>query len=724
MHMMETVYAAGAEPSMLRPIHEASDLEPLMGASQVLHVSTKPLPAEARYDVPIQTSTRSTRIARVSVAIIASALMLVIPLFLLWNSRARAAVPLTIFYGAASMILTAMLAGQQSATVTRAAVVAMIVAPASLTHLALTFPRERPVLREVPELARIPYMVALVLIPIGWIALERDRLLGPAFLGLLLVLGGAAWAILLTSCYLAIRESESATERARARLVFYGAMIVPLVPTAFGWPASEGTVRLGVLYLWSAAATMPLPIALAISRYNLFDLGWDVRHAAARVIYLGTAALIASMVLRLATWIIDAQVLLLDAAPLFLVCFVAVAAIEPLRTRMPGLIESVVAPRLLELRGVREALERDFEAPIDDDGVARCLGEAVRDGLGVDSVAIFLDDGGDWRSAYLQGSGATGLELLNEALGALGDRFIVHLPAEPETERRSTRLRAARIEAVAAIECSGEQFGVALVGRPTRRGPFTGVEIEFLRAIAARAGTALRNARLTEGLIAAERGATTGRLAVGLAHDLGKDLGWIRRLSGRLPRLFGDEERLRRDATMIHELSEGLSAAVSRFVDESSASTRPGEVAEPFGEVADKAVRRVTRAHGGDRVTQTIDPTIRSMDVHEHLGRVIGNLLDNALHASPSDESVHLFATLDEEGFIVTIEDHGCGVPGSLGHRVFDAGVTTRRDQGGSGVGLTVSREIVKNLGGTLHLEQARPRGTRAIVRIPRRKDS
>jgi signal transduction histidine kinase len=649
--------------------------------------------------------------------------MLTIPLLLLWRSTSKAAVPLTLLYGGASVALTAMLAGQHSPWMTRAAVGALILAPASVTHLALTFPRERPILADLPGLARTPYITAGALVPVGWLALERGPLLGPTFLSLLLALAAGAWLVLLFSCWLALRESESSIERARARLVFFGALLGPLIPTFVIAPNAIGTARIGVLYLWSAAALMPLPIALAISRYNLFDLGWDVRHAVVRIIYMGISALAVSLVFGLAMRFGRSPATLLDAGPLYLISFICVAAIEALRSRTPGLLEVVMAPKLHHLRSTRQELESDLSTLQDEDATSKRLGDAIRDGVGAKTGCVFLSTFGEWRPAYPFGRpSASWSDLLAEALAVLGNDSVLQLPAHPEREARAELLRAARIEAIASIDGPGARYGVVLVGG-ARRAPYTGVEIDFIRAVTTQAAVALHNAHLTSQLVAAERQATTGRLALALAHDLGKDLGWIRRLARRLPERFADERRLARDALMIADLSDSLSDAVDRFVRDSTQQV-PNEELETLDRLIDRAVRRVSRAHGSGRVTLNVDPRLRTMAFHEHLERVLGNLLDNALHATAGGATVHVFGTLEEDVVQITVEDRGPGIPSAMANRVFEAGVSSRLDRGGSGVGLTVAREIVEVLGGTIRLDPGSECGTRVSLRLPARKET
>ena len=124
------------------------------------------------------------------------------------------------------------------------------------------------------------------------------------------------------------------------------------------------------------------------------------------------------------------------------------------------------------------------------------------------------------------------------------------------------------------------------------------------------------------------------------------------------------------------------------------------------------AVRRMTRIHGLDRITQSVDPALRSVRCHENLGRVVANLLDNALHATPGVDSVHVFATLENGWIRLVVQDRGTGISDEALAEAFRPGFSTRSEEGGLGIGLSVSREIVEALGGTIELTPD-PRGGR-----------
>jgi signal transduction histidine kinase len=671
--------------------------------------------------IPVREVPRPARLARLATAALVAGALLLIPLFLLWRSPSRAGVPLALFYSAVAVVAVTVISGRSSEWLTRAALLALIAAPAVLAHLSLTFPRERRAIREAPELLAIPYALGAPLVPIGWFALERNPLLWPTFMMVLFALTTGGWLILILSCAFAIRESSSAIERARARLLCFGALVLPVIPMLLLARHSEGAAQAATAYLWSAAVVIPLPIGLAISRYNLFNLGWDVRRWVGRLVYLGAAALVVTLVLEVSFTLAETSHPLQDPGLMVLISFACVAAVEPLRGRMLGFVEARIAPRLEWLRRLREQYEREMAQLDEEDAVARRLGEVLRHALAPRAGCVFLSVGGEWRPAYAFGANSPArVALVPQALAALGERSLVQLAQAPEEEDASNRLLDAEgIELVAAVEGGGERSGLLLLTGNESRSPYTGVDLDFAGMATAQAGIALRNARLTEELLATERSATTGRIARELAHDLGKELDWVNRLVRRLPSRLDDRERLTRDISMIQEFTEGLAEGLRDFVAKTNQTSPDAPGIQSFDDVMEGAVRRMTRIHGPDRVTQSIDPALRSLCCHENLGRVVANLLDNALHATSGVEPVHVFATLEDDWMRLVVQDRGSGISMEVLAEAFRPGFSTRSEEGGLGIGLSVSREIVEALGGTIELTPDPRGGTRATLRVP-----
>lgn len=101
---------------------------------------------------------------------------------------------------------------------------------------------------------------------------------------------------------------------------------------------------------------------------------------------------------------------------------------------------------------------------------------------------------------------------------------------------------------------------------------------------------------------------------------------------------------------------------------------------------------------------------------------VVANLVVNAIRHTPPGGSIHLAASIDGAWVELTVADTGEGIAPADLERVFDR-FHRRADTGGSGLGLTIARDLVAAHGGTIRAESAGipGRGTTFRVRLPRR---
>lgn len=351
--------------------------------------------------------------------------------------------------------------------------------------------------------------------------------------------------------------------------------------------------------------------------------------------------------------------------------------------------------------------------------VVEGLLSAIEEGVGCDSAALLLADGPSW---VLEGTiGLVDPDRANvpaeAAVALLGEDTFCHLARWPIDEEPPALVRFG-IEAVFALRIGSQILGVLMLGGKGRA-PYADPQLEFVSMVCDRAAIALRTARLTEDHIERERQAATGRMAVILAHDLGKELNWLGRIARRLPDRIGDQRRLLRDVDLIREFSESLVPALRGFVREARDRIQSIDGPAPLDDVIDSSVRRMNRIHGCERVSESVDPSVRSVLVDRSLRRVLAIVLDNALLSSDAGEPVELYATCDEGHVRIQVEDRGPGIAPDMRERVFEAGFTTRESSGGLGVGLTVCRDLVNGLEGSLAIEGRTGGGARVIVRIP-----
>ncbi|MFW6108370.1 MAG: sensor histidine kinase [bacterium] len=97
------------------------------------------------------------------------------------------------------------------------------------------------------------------------------------------------------------------------------------------------------------------------------------------------------------------------------------------------------------------------------------------------------------------------------------------------------------------------------------------------------------------------------------------------------------------------------------------------------------------------------------------------NLMLNALAAMPEGGELRVATGRSDDGSRAEIRfmDTGHGIPREAVHRIFDVHFTTRADRGGTGIGLALSRDIVRQMGGELELEETSAAGSRFVIRLP-----
>lgn len=105
------------------------------------------------------------------------------------------------------------------------------------------------------------------------------------------------------------------------------------------------------------------------------------------------------------------------------------------------------------------------------------------------------------------------------------------------------------------------------------------------------------------------------------------------------------------------------------------------------------------------------------------LARILSNLLTNAINYSPKDTPIRIDVTSsDANDFQINVTDAGGGVPADMQDKIFERFIRGNPESTvtGLGLGLALSRELVKNLGGTLSVRNVIPHGACFTLKLPR----
>ncbi|WP_437320266.1 ATP-binding protein [Sorangium sp. So ce385] len=225
-----------------------------------------------------------------------------------------------------------------------------------------------------------------------------------------------------------------------------------------------------------------------------------------------------------------------------------------------------------------------------------------------------------------------------------------------------------------------------------------------------------------------DRLAQLGRLAAGVAHEVGNPLTGIACLAQNL-RAEADSDEIRARAGLILGETARIEAILRTLLEHSRTGAVPSPGEGPrarvgrvsLAQVVAEAERllRLDRAAPHVRVEQACPESLVVVGDRRELVQVFVNLLANARDASGAGATIAVRGRIEAGEIVVEVEDHGSGIPEELLAAVFEPFVTTKRDPSGTGLGLPLSRSIVQDHGGTLTLRSAVGQGTTVVVRLP-----
>jgi len=240
-------------------------------------------------------------------------------------------------------------------------------------------------------------------------------------------------------------------------------------------------------------------------------------------------------------------------------------------------------------------------------------------------------------------------------------------------------------------------------------------------------------ARATEQLRHADRLTTVGKLASGLAHELGTPLNVV---SGRA-KLIADREVDGDDAIdsarIVAEQADRMTALIRQLLDFArprALKPAPLNVTTLAARVC-QLVATIARKANVTLVPPAPDPALRFEADDGQLTQVLTNLIVNAIQAIGDRGTVEIVArTVDQvpppyvggraqTWMAIEVRDTGAGMDDATRERIFEPFFTTKEVGDGTGLGLSVSWGIVREHGGWIDVQSRLNKGSTFTVYLP-----
>ena len=232
---------------------------------------------------------------------------------------------------------------------------------------------------------------------------------------------------------------------------------------------------------------------------------------------------------------------------------------------------------------------------------------------------------------------------------------------------------------------------------------------------------------LEEELTHSERLASIGRLAAGVAHEIGNPITGIACLAQNI-RDETDNDELRSMARQIIEQTDRTSRIVQSLVNFAhSGANKPDHTSEvvTVEECAKEAITLISLDKKRKDINYVVNcrQSLQILGDSQRLLQVMINLINNAHDASPAGSTITIASKLVSGSVQISVTDEGTGIPEEVRDRVFEPFFTTKEPGEGTGLGLSLVYSIVENLDGHIDILNASLRrenpGTRVILTFP-----
>ena len=223
-----------------------------------------------------------------------------------------------------------------------------------------------------------------------------------------------------------------------------------------------------------------------------------------------------------------------------------------------------------------------------------------------------------------------------------------------------------------------------------------------------------------------ERLASIGRLAAGVAHEIGNPITGIACITQNL-RFEDDPELIQESLEEILTQTHRINDIVRSLINFSHGGPPEGQRHSRFKlrPCISDAQRLVQLSRDAKTLEYSIfcDPELTIEGDQQRLLQVFVNLLSNACDASPPDGHIQVSVQYEGDDLVIIVSDQGAGIPQELQERVFEPFFTTKDPDQGTGLGLPLVYTIVREHGGNISIDSQPYQGTRITLRLPSHRE-
>jgi signal transduction histidine kinase/CheY-like chemotaxis protein len=385
--------------------------------------------------------------------------------------------------------------------------------------------------------------------------------------------------------------------------------------------------------------------------------------------------------------------------------------------------------RMQALRPLFNVTETLF-SETDRDKLLDLIVTAIRDHLHCSNVAYYQVEKGNvsivaQRGRVLHVEDENFAAQLIKRVDADGDPIVINATGPGEVDAQSLLSTLGLGSAILIPIARSNLHSVLFAARDASGMPFRGADLEMFFVLARQAVVAMENARLyddlrsyvrqveesQEALLRVEKMAAAGRLTASIAHEVNNPLQSVQNCLHLAGHENVSPEKRKEYFELAKKELDRLMKTMQRMLD----FYRPGAAKVEQVDLLDllQHVLSLTSQQLGQKhieVRTDLPATLPVVyAVSSQIQQIFFNLILNSLDAMPGGGELFISARPVKNGIEMIFEDNGPGIPAERRENIFEPFFSTK--EGGTGLGLTVSYNIVTAHGGTLDLIPGRGSG-------------
>ncbi len=630
----------------------------------------------------------------------------------------------------------------------RTSFAATSIAPFAFLIFSLFFPKEKlPIsnakllLISIPSIALVFLSFSdLIIYSVQWDTLTSSY--GPIhpFFGIFVFTNVIGGLFFLLKSY----KNSIGLERLQIKYCFLGMFIasIPAVTANFILPYM-GTSKLSNLGPPSTIIMVSF-ITYAILKYRLMDINIVLKKGTTYILLSFLLFIPSFLLIILIQKLFFGKINYLFSLIVFSVFLLVAIFFDRIKPKTEKAVEQMLFKDRYDYRETLGKFSKAMVSILDLQSLSKRIIETITQTMGIEKASLFLwneEKGGYslFESKNIKMAASTPLLSRNgplpHYLQKIGEIIIreeltkgTNISELNDVIKKMTLLEA---EVSVPLISKGQLIGMINLSHKFNRDIYSHEDIELLSTLANQTAVAVENARLYEDLKKsksyirrADRLASLGTLTAGLAHEIRNPLVAIKTLTQLLPERLDDEEF----RSNFLQIASGEVDRISSLVTELLDFARPSDPKldlEDVNTILDGMILLVSTETKKKQINiiKNYASGLPPVQVdREQIKQVFLNILLNAIEATRENGKIDVktrsFIKPDGEPYVqIEFTDTGSGIPEEYMEDIFNPFFTTKST--GSGLGLSISNQIIQDHRGYIHVESQLNKGSSFFINLP-----